>query len=136
MQFEPAQHFLGAGQHALMLVLAGLGRGDRDQFDLGELVLADHAAGIAAAQRQPRRGSTASAPSCRSGSSFSSTMDSRTRLVSETSAVRDEAETLCLQSLRRVRRAIALTAQNWSSSKFRQAVPVPNIASLRTRAVD
>ena len=30
-----------------MLVLAGLRRGDRDQFDLGELVLADHAAGVA-----------------------------------------------------------------------------------------
>ena len=29
-----------------MLVLALLGRRDRDQFDLGELVLPDHAAGI------------------------------------------------------------------------------------------
>ena len=47
MQIEPPQHFLGAGQHALVLVLAVLGRRDRDQFDLGELVLADHAAGIA-----------------------------------------------------------------------------------------
>ena len=50
MQVEPPQHFLGAGQHALVLVLAGLRRRDRDQFDLCELMLADHAAGVA-----PRR---------------------------------------------------------------------------------
>src|SRR5262245_45679850 len=37
MQAEPAQHLFGAGEHALQLVLAGLGRRDRDQFDLGEL---------------------------------------------------------------------------------------------------
>ncbi len=47
MQIELPQHLLGAGQHPLMLVPALVGRGDRDQFDLGELVLADHAAGIA-----------------------------------------------------------------------------------------
>src|SRR6185369_8189552 len=43
MQIEPAQHFLGACQHPLVLVLAGLRRRDRHQLDLGELVLADHA---------------------------------------------------------------------------------------------
>src|SRR5947209_8660484 len=48
MQVEPAQHLLGAGEHALMLVRALLRRGDRDQLDLAELMLADHAAGIPA----------------------------------------------------------------------------------------
>ena len=48
MQIELPQHFLGAGQHPLMLVAARLGRGDRHQLDLGELMLPDHAAGIAA----------------------------------------------------------------------------------------
>ena len=48
MQIEPAQNFLGAGQHALVLVLGLLRRGDRDELDLGELVLADHAARILA----------------------------------------------------------------------------------------
>ena len=47
MQIELPQHFLGAGQHPLMLVLAVVRRGDRDQFDFGELMLPDHAAGIA-----------------------------------------------------------------------------------------
>ena len=46
MQIEPAQNFLGAGQHALVLVLRLLRRGDGDELDLGELMLADHAAGI------------------------------------------------------------------------------------------
>ena len=48
VQAEPAQHFLGAGQHALVLVFGLLRRGDRDQFHLGELMLADHAAGVLA----------------------------------------------------------------------------------------
>ena len=47
MQIELTKHFLGASEHPLMLVAAGFGRGNRDQFDLGELVLADHAAGVA-----------------------------------------------------------------------------------------
>ena len=47
-QVESFQHGLGAGDHALVLVRRLLGRGDRDQLDLGELVLADHAAGVAA----------------------------------------------------------------------------------------
>jgi hypothetical protein len=46
MQIELPQHFLGAGQHALVLVLAGLGRRDRHQFDFCELMLPDHAAGV------------------------------------------------------------------------------------------
>ena len=40
-----------------MLVLASLGGGDGDEFDLGELVLADHAAGILA--RRTRFGAEA-----------------------------------------------------------------------------
>ncbi len=47
MQIELAQHLFGARQHALVFILAGFRRGDRDQFDLGELVLPDHAAGVA-----------------------------------------------------------------------------------------
>ena len=50
VQVELPQYFLGAGQHPLVLVLAGFGRRDRDQLDLGELVLPDHAAGIAASR--------------------------------------------------------------------------------------
>src|SRR5215467_237929 len=46
MQVEPPQNFLGAGEHALVLVARLFRRGDRDQLDLGELVLADHAAGV------------------------------------------------------------------------------------------
>ena len=46
MQIEFLQHFLGAGQHALVLFFGFFRRGDRDQFDLGELVLADHAARV------------------------------------------------------------------------------------------
>ena len=48
MQVEPAQDFLGARQHALVLVLRLLGRGDGDEFDLGELMLPDHAPRIPA----------------------------------------------------------------------------------------
>ncbi len=48
VQIEPAQDFLGAGEHALVLVPALLGRGDGDELDLVELVLADHAARILA----------------------------------------------------------------------------------------
>ena len=50
MQIEPFEYFLGARQHALMLVLAGLRRRDRNQFDFCKLMLADHAAGIAASR--------------------------------------------------------------------------------------
>ena len=49
-----------------------LGRGDRDQLDLGELVLADHAARVACRRRPPRSGSTACSAVKRSGSCFSS----------------------------------------------------------------
>src|SRR4051812_19464026 len=48
MQIEPAQHLLGACEHALVLVLALLRRGDRNELDFGELMLADHAAGVLA----------------------------------------------------------------------------------------
>ena len=48
VQVEPPQDFLGAGEHALVLVAALLRRGDGDELDLGELVLADHAAGVLA----------------------------------------------------------------------------------------
>ena len=86
MQVELLQHFFRAGEHALVLVARLLRRGDRDEFDLGELVLADHAARILAggaglgaeARRQAVN---------RIGNLASSTMDSRTRLVSGTSAV-------------------------------------------------
>ena len=57
VQVEPAQHFFGAGEHALVLVLALLRRGDGDELDLGELMLADHAAGVFA--RRPRLGAKA-----------------------------------------------------------------------------
>ena len=57
---EALQHFLGAGRHALVLGEALLGRGDGDQLDLGELVLADHAARVLARPRRPPSGSTAS----------------------------------------------------------------------------
>ena len=46
MQIELFQDFLGAGEHALVLVFALLRRGDRDQLDLGELMLPDHAARV------------------------------------------------------------------------------------------
>src|SRR5262245_10274425 len=48
VQIEPAQHLFGAGEHALEFVATLLGRGDGDEFDLVELVLADHAARILA----------------------------------------------------------------------------------------
>ncbi len=48
MQVEAAQHFLGAAEHALVLLAALFRRGDGDQFHLGELVLANHAAGVLA----------------------------------------------------------------------------------------
>ena len=47
-QAEALQHFLGARRHALVLGVGLLGRGDADQLDLGELVLADHAARVLA----------------------------------------------------------------------------------------
>ena len=46
MQFEPFQYFLGAGEHALVLVFALLRRGDGHKLDFSELMLADHAARI------------------------------------------------------------------------------------------
>ena len=57
MQIEPAQNFLGASQHALVLILRLFRRGDGDKLDLGELVLPDHAASILA--RRPRLGTEA-----------------------------------------------------------------------------
>src|ERR1700760_3407963 len=47
MQVETPQHFFRAGQHALVLIAARLWRCDRDELDLGELVLPDHAARVA-----------------------------------------------------------------------------------------
>src|ERR1700722_10962203 len=62
VQIEPAQHLLGAGEHALVLVPALLRRRDRHELDLGELVLADHparilagGAGLGAEARRERR---------------------------------------------------------------------------------
>src|SRR5215475_1493907 len=46
VQIEAPQHFLGAGEHAFVLVFALLRRGDGDEFHFVELVLADHAARI------------------------------------------------------------------------------------------
>ncbi len=48
MQVEPPQHLLGAGQHALVFGFAVFRGRDGDEFDLGELVLPDHAARILA----------------------------------------------------------------------------------------
>src|SRR5579883_1079432 len=45
---EALQHRLGAGRHALMLLARAVGMRDRDQLDLAELVLADHAARVLA----------------------------------------------------------------------------------------
>ena len=45
-KLEPLQHLLGAFGHALVLLCRLLGRGDGDELDLGELMLADHAAGV------------------------------------------------------------------------------------------
>src|SRR6185437_70302 len=45
---ETLQHFLGAGSHALVLLARAIGMGDRDELDLLELMLADHAAGVLA----------------------------------------------------------------------------------------
>ena len=47
MQIEFFENVLGAGQHALVFVLRFLRSRDRDQFDLGELMLADHATRVA-----------------------------------------------------------------------------------------
>src|SRR5690606_30783787 len=46
MESEAFQDLLGASRHALMLREALLRCGDRDELDLGELVLTDHAAGV------------------------------------------------------------------------------------------
>src|SRR5271156_2965810 len=55
MKAKALQHLFGAGGHALVLVARLLGRGDRNQLDLTELMLADHAGGVA--PRRPRLGS-------------------------------------------------------------------------------
>ena len=57
MQIEALEHFLGAGGHALVLGGGLFGRGDRDELDLFELVLADHAARVAPGR--PRLGAKA-----------------------------------------------------------------------------
>src|SRR6516164_4088879 len=49
-QAELLQHLLGAPGHALVLGVRLLGRGDAHQLDLGELVLADHAARVLASR--------------------------------------------------------------------------------------
>ena len=54
MQAEAFQHLFGAGGHALVLGHGLLGRGDRDHLHLDELMLADHAPGVA--PRSPRLG--------------------------------------------------------------------------------
>ena len=48
VQIKALQHLFGAARHALVFVARLLGRGDRNELDLGELMLADHAARIAA----------------------------------------------------------------------------------------
>src|SRR6202048_2822117 len=48
MQIETAQHLLGTGQHALVLVSALIRRCDRYELDFRELMLANHAAGVLA----------------------------------------------------------------------------------------
>ena len=58
-QVEPLQDVLGAGEHALVLVGGGLGRGDRDELAFHELVLAQHAARVAPGGAGLRRGSRA-----------------------------------------------------------------------------
>ena len=73
-QLQPLQHGLGATDHALVLGLRLLRRGDADQLDLGELVLADHALGVLAggtglgaeAGRQSASGARAGPPRRRS----------------------------------------------------------------------
>ena len=74
MQAESAQHFFGAGEHALVFVGALLRRRDRDEFDLGELMLADHAARSRPAAPASARKHGVQAVS-RIGSSDSSTME-------------------------------------------------------------
>ena len=86
-QIETLQHLLGAARHALMFVRRLLRRGDRDELDLGELMLADHAARVAA--RRARLGAEARRPGreAHAAAPIPSVIASRTRLVSETSAV-------------------------------------------------
>ena len=60
VQAEPLEHLLGAGRHALVFLARLLRRRDRDQFDLPELVLADHAARVLA--RRPRLGAKGQGP--------------------------------------------------------------------------
>ena len=57
MEAEPLQHLFGAGGHPLVLLARLLGRRDRDELDLPELVLADHAARVLA--RRSRLGAEA-----------------------------------------------------------------------------
>src|SRR5574337_2179321 len=54
VQAEALQDLLGASRHALVLVARLFGRRDRDEFDLFELVLADHAARVLAGRARFR----------------------------------------------------------------------------------
>ena len=83
-----------------------LRRGDRDKLDLGELVLADHAAGVLAGGAGLGAKARRQAVS-RIGSAASSTMDSRTRLVSGTSAVGMSQYDVCGRS--RIRESSTLS---------------------------
>src|SRR5215472_3810255 len=47
-QIEPLEDLFGAGGHPLMLFMRLSGMSDRDQFDLAELMLADHTARVLA----------------------------------------------------------------------------------------
>ena len=47
-QIETLEHLLGASRHAIELFIGLLGEADADQLDLGELMLAHHAAGVLA----------------------------------------------------------------------------------------
>ena len=85
-QLQPLQHRLGAADHALVLGLRLLRRGDADQLDLVELVLADHAPGVLAGGAGLGAEAGRQAVS-RSGRRASSTISPATRLVSGTSAV-------------------------------------------------
>jgi hypothetical protein len=77
MQAQPLQHFLRAIRHALVLGLRFSGRHDRDQFDLGELVHADHAARVLA--RRTRFGAETGRPGGEAQRQFaSSRISSRT----------------------------------------------------------
>ncbi len=87
-QAQRLQHDFGAAGHALVLVVGFLGLGDADQLDFLELVLADHAARVAAMAAGLGAEAQAECAVMRSGSCASaSTIASRTMLVSGTSLV-------------------------------------------------